>query len=636
MKILTVIPIKKGIGKDTLSYFTSEDISLGSIVKVPVRNQITPGLVIDIRDAKEMKADIKALSYNLKKIERIESHSFLAEKFIIGVKKVSDYFAGSLGSTLSQLLPKIIIENSNKIKFEEKKDKKKNKNIYNDVVLLQTDDEERYGTYRSLIREEFARGNSVYFCLPTTEDILNAKNILEKGIENFTYILHSNLKKEEILNTWEKLSTEDHPVLILGTGMFISVPRNDLGTIILEKESSRSYKTQNRPYIDIRIAIEIIARSLGIRLVLGDSLLRIETLWDEKEGKYSTLSPLKFRSTSRANTDIIQMKLPEDKEKKEFSLISNELKKLLRENKDNNEHTFLFCGRKGLYPTTVCSDCGRVVSCKICEAPVVLYSKKNPDGQNSNYFICHHCGDKRDANELCRYCSSWRLNTLGIGIDKVNETFEEIVPGAKIFIMDSDRIKTHKQAKKIRDEFYSTPGSVLLGTELALPYLNHHVENSAIVSIDSYFSIPDYQINEKVFHILLSIRHATNNKMLIQTRKENVKIFEYASKGNLLDFWKTEVEDRKITDYPPFKKYIKISIEGEKNQVRKEMENAKLILEPYKMDIYDAFTPGSARRFTVHGLLAVEKSPEQDLLLLQKLKSLPPKFSVRVDPITLL
>lgn len=636
MRVITVIPIKKGIGKDTLSYFTSENVSLGSIVKIPVRNQVSPGLVIDIKDAKEMKADIKSLSYNLKKIEKIESHKFLPEKFIIGVKNVSDYFAGSLGSTLSTLLPKVIIENSEKIQLEEKKEKKSSKNIYNDVVLLQADDEERYGTYRSLIREEFARGNSVYFCLPTTEDILNAKNVLEKGIENFTYIMHSNLKKEDILLSWEKLSKEEHPVLVIGTGTFIAVPRHDFGTIILEKESSRNYKGQTRPYIDTRIAMEIISRALSIRLVLGDSLLRIETIWDEKNGKYSTLSPLKFRSSSRATTEIIQMKLPEDKEKKTFTIISEELKKLLKENKENNDHAFLFCGRKGLYPTTVCSDCGRVVSCKVCEAPVVLYTRKNSEGQNSNYFICHHCGEKRDANELCRYCNSWRLNTLGIGIDRVLNTIQEQIPNAKIFIMDSDRIKTHKQAKKIRDDFFSTPGSILLGTELALPYLNQKVENSAVVSLDSYFSIPDYQINEKVFHILLSIRHETNSKMLIQTRKEDLRIFEYASKGNLLDFWKTEIEDRKLTDYPPFKKYIKISLEGEKNSARKEMEEIKNFMEPYKMDIYDAFSPGSTKKFTVHGLLTVDRPPSEDSELLNKLKSLPQKLSIRVDPITLL
>jgi primosomal protein N' (replication factor Y) len=487
-----------------------------------------------------------------------------------------------------------------------------------------------------LIREEFARGHSIFFCLPTTEDILSAKLLLEKGIENYTFVLHSGLKKEEILQSWKKIVDEDHPVLVIATGSYISIPRDDFGTIILDKESSRSYKIQTRPYIDLRTAIELIARALGIRLVLGDMLLRIETLWEEKEGKYSSLSPLKFRSTSRAEVEIVQMKIPEDKDKKHFTILSEKLKKLLESNKEKNEHLFLFCSRKGLFPTTVCSDCGRVVSCTNCEAPMVLYTKKNTSDSSTNYFACHHCGERRAAGELCRYCNSWRLNTLGIGVDGTLKEIKNHFPEMNVFIMDSEHIKTHKQAKKVRDEFYNTPGSVLIGTELALTYLNQKVENSAVVSIDSYFSIPDYQINEKIFHILLSIRSETNDKMLIQTRKEDVQIFEYASKGNLLDFWKSEIEDRKATDYPPFAKYIKLSLEGEKNAVRKEMEQVKEFLKPYKVDIYDAFSPGSLKKFTVHGLITVEKRPGNDTELLTKLKSLPQSFSIKVDPITLL
>lgn len=636
MKVLTVIPIKKGIGKETLTYFTSEEALLGSIVKVPIRSKSAFGIVVDIKDAKDIKADIKSLSYNLKKIENIESHSFLLEKFVEGTKKVADYSAGYVGSIISQFVPKIVLENSDTLQTNDGSKKEKLRNIYNETVLLQCDDEERYGIYRSLIREEFARGHSVYFCLPTTEDLLNARSILEKGIENFTYVLHTGLKKEDILNGWKKIIEEKHPVLIIATGTFLSIPKQDIGTIILDKESSRGYKVQTKPYIDIRTSAEILAKSLGIRLVLGDSLLRIETLWDEKQGKYSAHSPLKFRSVSRANAEIVSMKVPEDKNKKEFSIFSEKLINLLNQTKDNNEHTFLFCGRKGLYPTTVCSDCGRVVTCNICNAPVVLYTKKDLQGQNKNLFVCHHCGDRRDAGELCKYCKSWRLNTLGVGIDRVAQEIKEQIKDAKIFIMDSDHIKNHKQAKKIRDEFYNTPGGIMLGTELALTYLNQKIENSAVVSLDSYFSIPDYQINEKIFHILLSMRNLANNSMIIQTRKEDVKIFDYAIKGNLTDFFRDEIEDRKTTDYPPFAKYIKLSLEGEKNSVRKQMEEMKEYLKPYKLDIYDAFSPGSIRKFTVHGLMSIPRESFIDETLLNKLKSLPQNVAVRVDPTTLL
>jgi primosomal protein N' len=51
--------------------------------------------------------------------------------------------------------------------------------------------------------------------------------------------------------------------------------------------------------------------------------------------------------------------------------------------------------------------------------------------------------------------------------------------------MDKDNVKTQKQAIKIIDKFYQTTGSILIGTEMALPYLNKKIENSAILSIDN-------------------------------------------------------------------------------------------------------------------------------------------------------
>lgn len=633
MKVLTVIPIKRAIGRETLSYFTAEEVSLGSIVKIPIRSKLAYGIVTEITDAKEIKADIKSLSFNLKKIENIESHSFLLDKFIEAARKISDYNAGTLGSVLSQLIPKVILEESEKM---ETKLKVKPKEIFNETLLLQSDDEERYSTYRSLIREEFAKNHSVYFCLPTTEDILNAKINLEKGIDKFTYILHSGLPKKQILETWKKIIESDHPLLIITTGSFISIPRHDIGTIILEKESSRNYKMQTRPYLDIRMAVETIAKTQNVRLVLGDTLLRVETLWEEKNGKYSQLLPLKFRSLSSANSEIISMKIPEDMNKKEFSIFSEELKNLILKTKENNEHTFLFCGRKGLYPTTVCSDCGRVVVCNNCESPIVLYSKKNSIGQSKNLFVCHHCGERRDAGELCKYCNSWRLTTLGIGVDRVVEEIKKISEDIHVIIMDKDHLKTHKQATKARDQFYNTPGCIMVGTELALTYLNQTIENSAVVSIDSYFSIPDFQINEKIFHILLSLKSITESRFIIQTRKENVKIFDYATKGNLADFFRDEIDDRKATDYPPFRSYIKITIEGEKSTAKKQMQDVSEFLKPYKLDMYDAFNPGSLKQFTVHGLISLAKKDWVDTELLKKLRSLPQNISIKVDPVTLL
>ena len=175
---------------------------------------------------------------------------------------------------------------------------------------------------------------------------------------------------------------------------------------------------------------------------------------------------------------------------------------------------------------------------------------------------------------------------------------------------------------------------------MALTYLNQKIENTTVVSIDSYFSIPDFRINEKVFHILLAIQELSEKNFLIQTRQERTsapwKIFDYALRGNLIDFYRDEIEDRKKIGYPPFTTYIKITLEGEKTAVKKQMDDISSILKPYELSVFDAWNPGSAKKFSVHGLISLPKEKWPDKILLQKLHSLPPYVMIKVDPDTLL
>ncbi len=633
MNILTVIPISRGFPKDDLTYFTKSDVAVGSIVSIPLRKKTIYGLVTENRVATEIKSELKSLSYSIKKIDGIESHSFISNEFITACQKVADYNAGSVGSVLSSLIPTVILENSKELTLE--KIDIASGSFY-ETALLQSDDAERYAEYKSIIREEFAKGKSIFFCLATTEDILNAKNNLEKGIEKFTYTFHSGLSKKELISSWKKINSENHPVLIIATGSFLSIPRKDIGTIILDKESSRAYKMQVRPYIDIRNFAQYLAKEMNTRIIFGDTLLRVETLWEEKKGRYAESTPLKFRSLTTATCELINLRKPADMKKKEFSLFDDDIKKLIENTIKNNENAFLFCGRKGLYPITVCSDCGTVVVCKNCASPTVLYNKKTKNGESKNLFVCNHCGERDDAQKLCTKCNGWRLNPLGIGVDRVVEKIKEIFPNINIFVMDKDHITTQKQAVKVRDEFYNTPGSIMVGTEMALTYLNEQIENTAVISIDSYFSIPDFQINEKIFHILLQMRSISEKYFLVQTRQEKTDIFEYALKGNLMDFYRNEIEERKAIGYPPFATYIKITIEGEKSKVKKEMDEIAEYMKPFDVQIFDAFNAGSEKSHSIHGLISIQKGKWPDNELLKKLRIIQPHCTVKIDPATLL
>ncbi|MEZ4103383.1 MAG: hypothetical protein R3B55_02415 [Candidatus Paceibacterota bacterium] len=75
--------------------------------------------------------------------------------------------------------------------------------------------------------------------------------------------------------------------------------------------------------------------------------------------------------------------------------------------------------------------------------------------------------------------------------------------------MDKNEAKNEKTAKKIIANFENTPGSILVGTEMALFYLTKEIESVAVVSFDSLFNIPHYNVYEKIIDLIVILNSFT-------------------------------------------------------------------------------------------------------------------------------
>lgn len=667
MKIVDVIPLSKGINKDTLTYFTAQEISVGAIITVPLRGRTVNALVVSARPAEESRLELKNSAFGFRKISSTISRDLLSVPFMNAARKCADFHIASVGSLLFSVVPKIVLDNAGELKSV--KAPERTPTLFHGSIL-QTTDDERYSKYRSLVREEFAKGRSVFLCLATASEVKKAEKLLEKGIGEYSYVFHPTIKKKDFVTRWNELAVETHPVLIIGTGQFLSVPRQDIGTIILERENSRSYKSQSRPYTDLRHFAEMFAREINATLIFADTLLRTETVWRYRNDEIGEVMPPSLRVQTTAESRIIDMRAGEkevargyapvkidsngkitDRVSKKFDPISPELSALIRRAREENEKLVIFGSRRGLAPITVCADCGSVVACKRCHAPVVLHTKnmrKEIDTSKTDhfgermgteqvrYFQCHHCGLKRDAMEKCHTCTSWRLQPLGVGIELLEQEIRERFPDHHVFRLDSDSIKTHKQAATLVKKFYETPGGILLGTEMALFYLDQKVENVAVASVDSMFAVPDFRIHEKILSNLIRLRSLAEKNFLIQTRNIDEPVFAFAEKGNLIDFYKQELADREAFDYPPFTVLIKISLSGDRKKVTESMTNLASLLIEYNISVYPAFVSMSRGVYTVHALIKIGRKRWVESGLYEKLRSLPPSYSIAVDPESIL
>lgn len=651
MYIVTVIPIRKGFQGENLSYFSQSIIPLGSIVSIPIRSKTADAIVINIENARDLKFDLKNADFQLKKIVNVKGHSPFSSVFFDACEKMKDYTVSNTGTIIKALLPTTFLENLKDLKrgVHPEKTEEENQNVKQEKLIFQALTPNRMSWYRTLIREAFAKKESIFICVPTRYDIEQLKIELTKGISQYVFSFHGDLSKKTLISTYNSCIEETHPVLIIGTGMFLSIPRTDIRTMIIEHESSDAYKQFTRPFIDVRTFAEILSSINKTKLIFGDTLLRPDTLHRHEIGELGEVASPLFRLPQAERQLVVDMKEQVDeKGSKTFTILGDTTKKMISYAIEHNESVLLFTVRKGLAGVTVCHDCGSTLLCPTCSTPVVLYGSKQRNATkitSSRIFMCNKCGYKDTTEVRCSNCQSWNLTPLGIGTDRVYEEVKSLYPNAKIIQIDKESISSDKEARIAMTEFYNNPGSILIGTEMMFSYINTEVIHSAIVSLDGLLSIPSFNITQKILHIIEKLHEITKRNLVIQTRNTDNSILEHILSGNVLPLYREDLKERKQFGYPPFKRLIKISFGGTASETEKARAFIDKYLGGYEPQIFSAFIGKVKGQYITNTVikidptlwpLPIENKQIESSHLRDNLRRLSPAFSINVDPEDLL
>ncbi len=648
MYLITISPIARGISHDALTYFTKKELTIGMIIMVPVRNRKIPGIVLSSQLVCAEKESLKSIDYPIRKIEAEKPRTIWSRFFIQAVQKTTNLTAQKFGESLLALTPKVILD----ARLVSQLPTIKVVNLITRQPVnssVQADTKTRIEHYRLIIQESFAKNKSVFICLPTKNDILRLVKALEDDFKNYTFVFHSSMSKKNILIGLEKVCANKKPVLVIGTAPYLNLPRY-FNTIILDEEGSPSWKMITRPYIDMRIFIEEYARATNANLIIGASLLRVETykkaidngqliMGNEKGGWNRSQT-----KNEKQQTNIID---PRDEEKKlreigkkTLVVIGEKICEIIKYAQKSNELTFLLVARTGLAPITMCDDCGTLICCSICDAPLVLHKQSkilNLKLKIFQIFMCHSCGNtqvpEEGEHEACPQCAGSNLKGIGIGVDLVTNEITKINKNIPCFILDGNHAKTSPQAKKIITEFEKSTNGILIGTPMAIPFLNT-IPNTAIISIDSLFAIPNIRMPERIVSLILALREKTTKTMVIQSRADDTTILNQAIENNLEQFLKQELSIHKIFSYPPYGTIIKITLHGTQNNIKYEMEQLKTFLQDYKPIVQEI--KKTKNQYHIHIVLKLSEWVWPNFTLLKKLLTLPDQFTVEINPDSLI
>lgn len=611
--LVEVAPVSKA-ASPPLSYFSTAKLAPGTLVRIPLRKGLVTGLVLSSKDARHAKSAIRRAGFLLKKIRKQDIlAASVAPATLAALSETARYYATSVGTLFAALVPKLILSDPETFLPPQPVKKKVAEDRSTETILLQMESEERFGQYRALVRQAFARNSSVLFLVPTHLDALRAAHELSKGIAEFVKVFTLEGRSAENKKIWSEALQEKHPILLITTPTGLLFPRADIDTIVIERANSRAYRTLARPYLDLKFFPTALARAgkdHGVQLVLGDAILPVETLWREKNGEYGENSLIRWRLPG-APTRLVDASSKAN-EHGRFEIFSPELKDLVGQALEEKQRIFLFGARKGLAPTTVCGDCGTVLPCKNCGAPVVLHRRND-----ATVYICHACGGMRESSTLCGSCKSWKLVPLGIGTEEIARQCRALFPKTPVHILDKDHAGNDAKARSIVKAFQEK-GGIMVGTELAFFHLSP-LPYSAIVSVDALFSVPDFHIHERIFYLVSRLRELTTGASLIQTRNIGKQILAWAAHGNIIDFYQNEIAERESFSYPPFSLFVKITAPKGKVQMLRER--------------FRKWHPDVLKDSLV---IRLSRTAWPDEELLHELSLLTPEFSIRVDPESIL
>jgi len=160
------------------------------------------------------------------------------------------------------------------------------------------------------------------------------------------------------------------------------------------------------------------------------------------------------------------------------------------------------------------------------------------------------------------------LNFIGVGTQKVQSELEELFPGTEILRMDADTVSVSQSHEKILEKFKKQKVPVLIGTQMVAKGLDfENVTLVGVIAPDLSLYVDDFRAGERTFSLLTQVvgRAGRGNKCgraVIQTYTPDNDVIKFAARQDYDNFYRSEIELRRMRQHPPFADEILITASG--------------------------------------------------------------------------
>lgn len=455
--------------------------------------------------------------------------------------------------------------------------------------------------YMKLIDEVMKGDKGVIVMVP---EISLTPQTLEKFYSRYgdtVAVFHSGLSAGERLDEWTRVR-KGLARIAVGTRSAVFAPFSDVGLIIMDEEQEHTYKSEMSPRYHARDIARYRVSLNGGLLLLASATPSFESFSAALSGRY-TYNKLsqRYGDATLPKVEIVDMK--KERTNGNMNAISKPLFLKLKDNLDNGRQSILLMNRRGYNTYAACNACGEVVTCPNCSISMT-YHRAN------GRLMCHYCGYSVPFSNCCSSCGALEVHFSGSGTQRIEETLEELLPGARVLRMDADttmqKYSFDEKLKSFRDGEYD----IMIGTQMVAKGLDfENVTLVGVLSADAELYNDDYKSMERTFDLITQVvgragRGRYEGHAIIQTINPQNEVIRFAACQDYEHFYESEVTMRKAMVYPPYCTICYVSFRGER--VEKVQKSSAAFMSIFKEQMLESEKNGKDLK-----LIAMGPMPER-------------------------
>ncbi len=371
-------------------------------------------------------------------------------------------------------------------------------------------------------------------------------------------ILHSGLSDTERTLQWKRIKDGECDIVV-GTRSAVFAPLKDMGLIIIDEEQEESYNSDQAPRYRAAAVAALRARENGAHLLLASATPSVETYHGAVNGRIN-LVELNERYGAVPLPAVTVADMRQELLSGNVRSIGGQLYDRIRERLEKKEQVILLINRRGYRTVTACKQCGKVLMCSECSAPLVWHKSEQA-------HRCHYCGRSVPEIRVCPECGG-ELRHAGIGTQRVEEELAELLPEASVLRLDLDAAQRKGAVAKGLRDFEAGKYDIIVGTQMIAKGLDFaNVTLVGALNIDSLLLMPSYKAYEKAFDMLTQVigragRGDKKGEAVVQTIDPGNPLIRLAAEQDYPSFYASEDVLRKAHLYPPYCRMCSVCFSG--------------------------------------------------------------------------